>query len=48
MTTRSTFEHDLPAILEDLYLGPTPNYRDEVLAAVRRTRQRPAWAFAGR
>jgi dipeptidyl aminopeptidase/acylaminoacyl peptidase len=48
MTTRSTFEHDLPSILEDLYLGRTPQYRDEALAAVRRTRQRPSWTFAGR
>ena len=48
MTTRSTFEHDLPAILEDLYLGPTPDYRDAVLAAATRTRQRPSWTFAGR
>ena len=48
MTTRTTFERDLPAILEDLYLGPIPDYRDEVLAAATRTRQHPAWTFAGR
>ncbi len=33
MTTESRFDRQLPAILEDLYLGPSPDYRDEVLAA---------------
>ena len=33
MTTEARFERQLPAVLEDLYLGPTPDYRDEVLAA---------------
>jgi Tol biopolymer transport system component len=48
MTTEARFERQLPAILEDLYLGPSPDYRDEVLAAATRTRQRPAWIFPGR
>jgi dipeptidyl aminopeptidase/acylaminoacyl peptidase len=48
MTTEARFERQLPAILEDLYLGPSPDYRDEVLAAAVRTRQRPAWTFPGR
>jgi Tol biopolymer transport system component len=48
MTTEARFERQLPAILEDLYLGPSPDYRDEVLAAATRTRQRPAWTFPGR
>ena len=48
MTADSRFERDLPEILEDLYLGPTPDYRTEALAAAVRTRQRPSWAFAGR
>ena len=48
MTTESRFERQLPAILEDLYLGPSPDYRDEVLAAATRSRQRPAWTFPGR
>jgi Tol biopolymer transport system component len=48
MTTEARFERQLPAILEDLYLGPSPDYRDEVLAAATRPRQRPAWTFAGR
>ena len=48
MTTSSRFERQLPDILEDLYLGPTPDYRDEVLATATRSRQRPAWAIPGR
>lgn len=48
MTTEARFERQLPAILEDLYLGPSPDYRDEVLAAATRTRQRPVWTFPGR
>ena len=31
MTSEARFERQLPAILEDLYLGPSPDYRDEVL-----------------
>jgi len=38
----------LPEILEELYLGRVPDYRDEVLAVAVRTRQRPAWTFPGR
>ncbi len=41
-------ERDLPAILDELYLGPTPDYRDEVLAVAVRRRQRPSWTFPGR
>ncbi len=48
MTTSARFERQLPDILEDLYLGPNPDYRDEVLAAATRSRQRPAWAIPGR
>jgi WD40-like Beta Propeller Repeat len=48
MTTSSRFERQLPAILEDLYLGPSPDYRDEVLATATGSRQRPAWTFPGR
>jgi len=48
MTTQARFERQLPAVLEDLYLGPTPDYRDEVLAAATARRQRPAWTFPGR
>jgi dipeptidyl aminopeptidase/acylaminoacyl peptidase len=48
MTAETRFDRDLPTILEDLYLGPSPDYRDEVMAAAVRTRQRPSWTFAGR
>lgn len=46
--TSSRFERDLPAVLEDLYMGPVPAYRHEVLAAATNTRQRPSWTFPGR
>ena len=48
MTSLPRFERNLPGILEDLYLGPTPSYRDDLLAAVGSTRQRPAWSFPER
>src|SRR4029077_17031004 len=48
MTTEARFERELPAILDDLYLGPTPEYRNDVLAAATARRQRPAWTFPGR
>jgi Tol biopolymer transport system component len=46
--TSERFESQLPFLLEDLYLGPPPDYRDEVLAAATRRGQRPAWAVPGR
>ena len=48
MTSQPRLERSLPALLEALYLGPSPDYRDEVMAAVGRTRQRPAWTFPER
>ncbi|MFL5683933.1 MAG: TolB family protein [Chloroflexota bacterium] len=48
MTTDQRFERDLPALLEDLYLGVTPHYRDEVMAVAVRNSQRPSWTFPGR
>jgi Tol biopolymer transport system component len=48
MTTESRMERRLPEILEELYLGRIPDYRDEVLATAVRTRQRPWWTFPGR
>ena len=39
MTTDARFERQLPTLLEDLYLGRSPDYRDEVLAAAVRTRR---------
>ena len=48
MTSLPRYERNLPALLEDLYLGPLPSYRNDLLAAVGRTRQRPAWSFPER
>jgi Tol biopolymer transport system component len=48
MTSLPRFERNMPALLEDLYLGSTPSYRDDLLAAVNGTRQRPAWSFPER
>src|SRR5262249_7223749 len=48
MTSNARFERELPMILEDLYLGSTPDYRDEALATAFRNTQRAAWTFAGR
>jgi hypothetical protein len=48
MTTSNRLERELPTILEDIYLGWTPDYRDEVLATAFRNTQRAAWTFPGR
>jgi hypothetical protein len=48
MTADRSLGRDLPSILEDLYLAPSPDYRDEVVAVAVRTRQRPSWTFPGR
>jgi len=48
MTSLPRVERNLPALLEDLYLGSTPSYRHDLLAAVGSTRQRPAWSFPER
>ncbi len=48
MTVDERFERNLPTVLTDLYLGPTPDYRDDLLWQTARTSQRPAWSFPGR
>jgi Tol biopolymer transport system component len=48
MTTNTRTEARLPDILEQLYLGRIPDYRDEVVTTAVRTRQRPWWTFPGR
>ena len=48
MTSDRRFEEELPALLEDLLLGPMPTYRDRVLDRATRTRQRPAWSIPER
>ena len=48
MTTPARIERDLPAILGDLAMGPTPEYLDDVFAQTGRMRQRPGWTFPER
>jgi dipeptidyl aminopeptidase/acylaminoacyl peptidase len=48
MTSPRRFEQDLPALLADLYLAGTPDYRDDLVQQVARVRQRPAWTFPER
>ena len=48
MSADRRFEHELPGLLDGLYVGPMPAYRDDVLARSARIRQRPAWSFLGR
>ena len=48
MTTPRRFEQDLPALLADLYLAGTPDYRDDIVRQIARVRQRPAWTFPER
>jgi len=48
MTSPQRFERDLPILLEELYVGRAPDYRDDLVGRIGRTRQRPAWAFPGR
>ena len=48
MTSDRRFEQELPALLDHLYMGPMPTYRDNVLRQTARTRQRPAWTFLER
>jgi TolB protein len=48
MTFQPRFERDVPVLLEELYLAGTPDYRDDLLLRIVRTRQRPAWSFPTR
>ena len=48
MTSPRRFEQDLPALLAELYLAGTPDYRDDLVRQFAGVRQRPAWAFPGR
>jgi dipeptidyl aminopeptidase/acylaminoacyl peptidase len=48
MTSPRRFEQDLPALLTDLYLAGTPDYRDDLVQQIARVRQRPAWTFPER
>ena len=48
MTTERRLIGDLPDILNDLAIGPYPEYIDDVLATTAKVRQRPAWTFPER
>jgi hypothetical protein len=48
MTSPRRFEQDLPALVADLYLAGMPDYRDDLVQRIARTRQRPPWTFPGR
>lgn len=48
MTSPRRFEGDVPALLADLYLVGTPDYRDDLVQRIERTPQRPAWTFPER
>jgi hypothetical protein len=48
MTTNDRLEARLTAGLSDLAGTSTPGFRDHILAATARTRQRPAWSYPER
>jgi hypothetical protein len=48
MTSPRRFDQDLPALVADLYLAGMPDYRDDLVQRVARTRQRSRWSFPGR
>lgn len=48
MTTERRLERDLPGILADLAVGPSPDYLDDVLRVSAQRRQRPGWTFPER
>lgn len=48
MSSNRRFEQELPSLLNDLYVGPMPTYRDHILQQTARTRQRPAWSILER
>jgi WD40 repeat protein len=48
MTFEQRFERDLPLILDDIAMGPYPDYVDGVLSATAQRRQRASWTFPGR
>ena len=48
MTAEPRLERDLPFILDEIVVGPYPDYIDDVLSTTARRRQRPSWAFPGR
>jgi hypothetical protein len=48
MTIEQRLEHDLPSHLDDIAMGPYPEYIDDVLTVTAHRRQRPSWTFPER
>ena len=48
MTAEQRLERDLPSILDEIVMGPYPDYIDDVLSTTARGRQRPGWTFPER
>ena len=48
MSSSERYERRLPALLEELAAPRTPDYFDDILGQVDRTRQRPGWTFPER
>ena len=48
MSSSERYERRLPTLLEELSAPQTPDYFDDILGQVGRTRQRPGWTFPER
>ena len=48
MTAEQRLERDLPIILDEIVMGPHPDYIDNVLSITAHGRQRPVWTFPER
>jgi Tol biopolymer transport system component len=48
MSSERRSERELSDLLDDLYMGSLPAYRDQILQQTARIRQRPAWSFLER
>jgi Tol biopolymer transport system component len=48
MSSSERYERSLPGLLEELAAARTPDYFDDILGQVDRTRQRPGWTFPER
>ncbi len=48
MSSSDRYERRLPTLLEELSAPRTPDYFDDILGQVGRTRQRPGWTFPER
>jgi Tol biopolymer transport system component len=48
MTWEQRLERDLPELLEQLGMGPSPDYRDDIVHRTAAMHQRPAWTFPER